>query len=187
MKFRHVRWWIVGFLLLISILNYVDRQMFSILAPTIQADLGMSDAEYGRIVSYFLAAYTVSYLVSGRIMDAVGARIGMAFSLGLWSAASALTGLARGIGGVGWCRACLGLFEAGGYTASPKGRFGVVSRQGTGHGDQRLRHRRLRRRNNRPDHHHRPRQPVRLAWDVPHHRRRSDSSSSSRGWCSSAR
>jgi ACS family hexuronate transporter-like MFS transporter len=120
MKFRHVRWWIVGFLLLISILNYVDRQMFSILAPTIQADLGMSDAEYGRIVSYFLAAYTVSYLVSGRIMDAVGARIGMAFSLGLWSAASALTGLARGIGGVGWCRACLGLFEAGGYTASPK-------------------------------------------------------------------
>jgi len=120
MKLRNLRWWIVGLLLLISILNYIDRQMFSILAPTIQAELGMSDAEYGRIVSFFLAAYTISYLVSGRIMDAIGARAGMAISLGCWSAASALTGLARSIGGIAWCRAGLGLFEAGGYTASPK-------------------------------------------------------------------
>jgi MFS transporter, ACS family, hexuronate transporter len=120
MKIPHLRWWIVSLLLLISILNYIDRQMFSILAPTIQADLGMSDTEYGHIVSFFLAAYTISYLVSGRIMDGIGARAGMALSLGLWSAASALTGFARGIGGIAWCRTGLGLFEAGGYTASPK-------------------------------------------------------------------
>lgn len=120
MKVPRLRWWIVGFLLLISILNYVDRQMFSILAPTIQADLGMSDRQYAHIVSFFLAAYTVSYLVSGRIMDAIGARAGMAISLGLWSAASTLTGLARGISDVAWSRTGLGLFEAGGYTASPK-------------------------------------------------------------------
>lgn len=120
MKLRNLRWWIVSLLLLISILNYVDRQIFSILAPTIQAELGMSDAQYGQIVSFFLAAYTFSYLVSGRIMDAIGARAGMALSLGLWSASSALTGFARGIGGIAWCRAGLGLFEAGGYTASPK-------------------------------------------------------------------
>ena len=120
MRFRNIRWWIVGLLLLISILNYIDRQMFSILAPTIQAELGMSDTQYGHIVSLFLAAYTFSYLVSGRIMDAIGARAGMAISLGCWSVASALTGIVRGIGGIGWCRAGLGLFEAGSYTASPK-------------------------------------------------------------------
>jgi ACS family hexuronate transporter-like MFS transporter len=120
MVIRNLRWWIAGLLLAISILNYVDRQMFSILAPTIQADLQMSDAQYGRIVSFFLAAYTLSYLVSGRVMDAIGARVGMAVSLGMWSVASALTGLMHSIGGIAGCRAGLGLFEAGGYTASPK-------------------------------------------------------------------
>lgn len=120
MKLKHVRWWIVSLLLLISIKNYVDRQMFSILAPTIQSDLGMSDAQYGQIISLFLAAYTIAYLVSGRLMDAIGARTGLALSLGLWSIASTLTGLVRSTIGVAWCRVGLGLGEAGGYTASPK-------------------------------------------------------------------
>lgn len=120
MKLKRIRWWIVGLLLVISIKNYVDRQMFSILAPTIQADLGMSDAQYGQIVSFFLVAYTLAYLFSGRLMDAIGARTGLVLSLGLWSVASALTGVVRSIGGVAWCRIGLGLGEAGGYTASPK-------------------------------------------------------------------
>jgi ACS family hexuronate transporter-like MFS transporter len=120
MKLKNLRWVIVGMLLAISIKNYIDRQMFSILAPTIQADLSMSDAEYGQIVSYFLAAYTVAYLLSGRLVDAIGARIGLGLSLALWSLSSALTGLARSTGAVAACRVGLGLGEAGGYTASPK-------------------------------------------------------------------
>lgn len=120
MKLPRLRWWIVGLLLAISIKNYIDRQMFSILAPTIQSDFGMSDAQYGEVLSFFLAAYTLAYLLSGRVVDAVGARIGLGVSLALWSLSSALTGLARTIGAVTWCRIGLGLGEAGGYTASPK-------------------------------------------------------------------
>ncbi|MEO6003899.1 MAG: MFS transporter [Opitutus sp.] len=120
MKIRHLRWWIAGLLFMASVLNYVDRQTLSILAPTIQADLQLSDAAYGNIVSVFLAAYTLSYLVSGRIVDALGARVGFALFLGGWSLANALTGFARSAFSLGGCRFLLGLGEAGGYTASPK-------------------------------------------------------------------
>lgn len=120
MKIRNFRWWVAGLLLIASVLNYVDRQTLSILAPTIQAELGMSDAQYGRVVSLFLAAYTVAYLVSGRIVDALGARASLALFVAWWSVANMLTGLARSAASLGAFRFLLGLGEAGGYTASPK-------------------------------------------------------------------
>ncbi len=120
MKLRNLRWWIVGLLLMISIKNYVDRQMFSLLAPTIQADLHMSDAQYGKVISFFLAAYTIAYLLSGRLVDAIGARTGLGLFLVVWSIASAMTGWARSFVSVSFWRGLLGLGEAGGYTASPK-------------------------------------------------------------------
>ncbi len=120
MKVPHLRWWIAGLLFLASILNYIDRQALSILAPTIQADLDLSDQQYATIVSFFLAAYTVAYLLSGRVVDALGARLSMALFVGWWSISNALTGLARGALSLGAFRFLLGLGEAGGYTASPK-------------------------------------------------------------------
>ncbi|MGH7956603.1 MAG: MFS transporter [Opitutaceae bacterium] len=120
MKLRNFRWWIAGLLLIASILNYVDRQTLSILAPTIQADLALSDAQYGNIVSLFLVAYTIAYLVSGRIVDALGPRASLALFVGWWSVANMLTGLAKSAFSLGAFRFLLGLGEAGGYTASPK-------------------------------------------------------------------
>lgn len=120
MRFHHVRWGIAGLLFVFSVINYIDRQALSILAPTIQADLRLSDGQYGDIVSLFLAAYTVSYLVSGRIVDALGARAGLALFAGFWSLAQMATGLAQSVTSLAWCRFLLGLGEAGGYTASPK-------------------------------------------------------------------
>ncbi|HEY0943853.1 MAG TPA: MFS transporter [Opitutaceae bacterium] len=120
MKIPNLRWWIAGLLLLASILNYVDRTALSILAPTIQADLALSDEHYGNVVSVFLVAYTIAYLVSGRIVDAVGPRASLALFVGWWSVANMLTGLARSVFSLGAFRFLLGLGEAGGYTASPK-------------------------------------------------------------------
>lgn len=120
MKIPHLRWWIAGLLFLASILNYIDRQALSILAPTIQADLNLSDQQYATIVSFFLAAYTVAYLLSGRVVDALGSRLSLALFIGWWSLSNALTGLARGAFSLGALRFLLGLGEAGGYTASPK-------------------------------------------------------------------
>jgi ACS family hexuronate transporter-like MFS transporter len=119
-KIRGLRWWIAGLLLLASILNYIDRQALSILAPTIQADLRITDAQYGNVVSLFLVAYTVAYLLSGRVVDALGSRVSMALFVGWWSVANMLTGFARSAASLGGFRFLLGLGEAGGYTASPK-------------------------------------------------------------------
>ena len=120
MRTRNVRWWIAGALFVLSVTNYVDRQTLSILAPTIQADLHLSDQQYGNIVSGFLAAYTLSYLVSGRIVDALGSRLSLALFAGFWSLAQVATGWAHSGASLGFFRFLLGLGEAGGYTASPK-------------------------------------------------------------------
>ena len=114
------RWLIAGMLFLAAVLNYIDRNLLGLLAPTIQADLKISDAQYGQIINLFLIAYTVSYLFSGRVVDLVGARAGMALFIGFWSIANALTGVARSAASLGVYRFLLGLGEAGGWTASPK-------------------------------------------------------------------
>lgn len=120
MKIPSFRWWIAGLLFLISILNYIDRQALAILAPTIQEDLKLSDQQYATVVSTFLVAYTVAYLLSGRLVDKLGARMSMAIFITWWSISNALTGLARGVASLGAFRFLLGLGEAGGYTTSPK-------------------------------------------------------------------
>lgn len=114
------RWCVAGMLFLAAVLNYVDRSVLSILAPTIQADLAIDDTGYSRIVSGFLAAYTISYLLSGRIVDRVGGMVGMGLFVGFWSIANACTGFARSPLSLGVARFLLGLGEAGGWTASPK-------------------------------------------------------------------
>lgn len=116
----HLRWWIAGMLFLASILNYIDRQALSILAPTIQADLGLTDAQYGNVVSIFLVGYTLAYLVSGRIVETLGTRASLALFVGWWSVSNMLTGLAKSAGSLGAFRFLLGLGEAGGYVTSPK-------------------------------------------------------------------
>ena len=77
MKIRGLRWWIVALLFGAAVLNYVDRQTLSALAPTIQTDLGMDDRDYANIVNIFLLAYTIAYLLSGRLVDTMGTRLGM--------------------------------------------------------------------------------------------------------------
>lgn len=114
------RWFLAGMLFLAAVLNYVDRTVLSILAPTIQADLGVDDTGYARINNAFLVAYTLSYVFSGRLLDRFGGFASMAGFLGFWSLANAVTGFASSAGQLGAARFMLGLGEAGGWTASPK-------------------------------------------------------------------
>ena len=114
------RWFLAAMLFLAAVLNYVDRTVLSILAPTIQADLGIDDTGYARINNAFLVAYTLSYVFSGRLLDRFGGIASMAGFLGFWSLANAVTGFARSAVQLGAARFMLGLGEAGGWTASPK-------------------------------------------------------------------
>lgn len=114
------RWAILGLLFASTILNYVDRQTLSILAVYIQADLGMSDLDYARIVQVFLLTYTIAYLGAGWVTDRLGTKYSLALFVGWWSLANMLTGLVQNVGQLGAARAALGLGEAGNYTAAPK-------------------------------------------------------------------
>jgi len=114
------RWWIIALLFLSTVLNYVDRQTLSVLVRTIQTDLHFPDMDYAKVVQGFLLAYTVAYLVVGRVTDRLGTRWSMALFLGWWSVANLFTGFARSLRELGACRFFLGLGEAGNYTAGPK-------------------------------------------------------------------
>lgn len=115
-----MRWAILAVLFLAGILNYVDRQALSILAPRIQRDLGIDDLGYAHIVQCFLFAYCISYLAAGWITDRLGTRLTLALSLAWWSAANIATGFVRGAISLGAGRTLLGLGESGVYTVAPK-------------------------------------------------------------------
>ena len=101
-------------------LNYIDRSVLGLLAPTIQKDLDISDAQYADVINFFLIAYTIAYLLSGRIVDKLGVRVSLAIFVAWWSVSNALTGLAQSVRSLSAFRFMLGLGEAGGFTASPK-------------------------------------------------------------------
>lgn len=115
-----LRWAILALLFASTVLNYVDRQTLSILAPMVQRDLKIDDIGYAHVVQLFLIAYTIAYLVAGWLTDRLGTRTALALFVGWWSLANIATGFVRSAGALGGARAMLGLGEAGNYTAGPK-------------------------------------------------------------------
>jgi ACS family hexuronate transporter-like MFS transporter len=127
------RWWIVGLLLLATILNYVDRQSLSILATTIQHAFAMSDYAYGHVVFAFLLSYTFAYAVSGPLCDRFGVRFSMAVLMTWWSMAELLPAFAHSAVTLGASRLLLGLGEAGVWIVAPKavGQYFPAEQRGT--------------------------------------------------------
>lgn len=116
----YYRWVICALLFFATTINYIDRQVLGILAPTLQRDLGWSEAQYGAIVSWFSVAYALGFLGAGRLMDAIGTRLGLALSLVFWSLAAMGHALARTAAGFSIARFALGLGESGNFPASIK-------------------------------------------------------------------
>ena len=77
----HVRWVICALLFFAATINYVDRQVIGILKPTLQAQFGWSEIDYADIVFAFQLAYAVGFLIAGRMMDRLGARLGFAIAI----------------------------------------------------------------------------------------------------------
>lgn len=114
------RWTICALLFAATTINYMDRQILGLLAPTLQQEIGWSEREYGDIVTAFQAAYAIGLLVFGRAIDTRGTRHVYAFSVGLWSIAAAGHALARSVLGFGVARFALGFGEAGNFPAAVK-------------------------------------------------------------------
>jgi ACS family hexuronate transporter-like MFS transporter len=114
------RWTIVALLFFATTINYIDRQVLGILAPTLQRELGWSEVDYGVIVSWFSLAYGVGLLMMGRVLDWIGARRGFSVSIVVWSLAAMAHAFARTVAGFSAARALLGLGEAGNFPGAVK-------------------------------------------------------------------
>ncbi len=117
---KHLRWYIAGLLCLSSEINYLDRQTLSVLADTIQKDLGLSTVDYSHITAAFLWSYTVMYAVSGRLIDFLGVRRGFLIFVSGWSIANMLHGFASTVGQFRFFRALLGAAEPGNFPGGVK-------------------------------------------------------------------
>jgi ACS family hexuronate transporter-like MFS transporter len=119
-KIGHFRWTIVALIFLATTINYIDRQVIGILAPTLQKEVGWNNIEYGYIVTAFTAAYALGLLIMGRLIDIIGTKRGYAFALSGWSLAAMGHALAGSAFGFGFARFALGIFEAGNFPAAIK-------------------------------------------------------------------
>jgi MFS transporter, ACS family, hexuronate transporter len=114
------RWTICALLFVATTINYIDRQVLGILAPTLQRDLQWSEADYGDIVSWFSFAYAFGFLVAGRVLDWIGVRRGLAVAVVAWSVAAIGHAFARTAAGFSFARAMLGLGESAIFPGSIK-------------------------------------------------------------------
>lgn len=116
----NVRWIICALLFFATTINYIDRQIIGILKPTLQAELGWSEIDYGNIVFWFQAAYGLGLLACGPIIDRIGSKLGYAGAIAIWSVAAMVHALARTPGGFAMARFALGLGEAANFPAAIK-------------------------------------------------------------------
>src|SRR5215212_11353466 len=116
----YTRWIVCTLLLFATTINYIDRQVLGILAPTLQKDIGWNEVQYGYIVTAFQAAYAIGLLVVGRVLDVIGTKLGFAFSIIFWSLAAMAHALVKTPFGFGLARFGLGLGEAGNFPAAIK-------------------------------------------------------------------
>jgi MFS transporter, ACS family, hexuronate transporter len=114
------RWTICALLFAATTINYMDRQVLGLLAPTLEKEIGWSEVQYAHIVTAFQAAYAIGLLGFGRLVDAIGVRHGYSLAVLFWSIAAAGHALVRSVLGFGVARFALGLGEAGNFPAAVK-------------------------------------------------------------------
>lgn len=115
-----VRWWICALLFFATTINYIDRQVFAILAPQLQTEIGWSEIEYGYIVTAFQLFYAIGLLLVGKLIDFLGTKKGFILSIIVWSLAAMSHAFARTPVGFGLARLALGLGESGNFPAAIK-------------------------------------------------------------------
>ena len=89
----HYRWVVCGLLFFVTTINYVDRQVFGILGPSLTQEFHWSETNFSFIVSAFSLAYAVGQALAGRMMDRIGERKGFAVVVVVWSIAAMAHGL----------------------------------------------------------------------------------------------
>ena len=114
------RWGVCALLFFATTINYVDRQILSLLKPILDGQLGWTNEQFGWVNSTFQGAYAFSYLGFGLFIDRFGTKIGYAVSIVAWSIAAAAHGAVHSITGFAAARLALGASEGGNFPAAIK-------------------------------------------------------------------
>ncbi|MES2647683.1 MAG: MFS transporter [Bacteroidota bacterium] len=134
------RWTICGLLFFATTINYLDRQVLSLLAPQLSKSFGWSNTDYANITAVFQFVYAISMLFAGRVIDKLGTKMGFVLAIIIWSIGAIMHAYAIGIGEMfsnvfAWAgfaavpvsilgfmvsRAVLGLGESGNFPAAIK-------------------------------------------------------------------
>lgn len=116
----HLRWWIGTALFLSTVINYIDRQTLSVLAPYIKAEFHWNNSTFALLIIAFRLAYAVGQSVSGRALDKVGIRRGLPFAVGFYSLATMATGLSTGLKSLAMFRFLVGAGESANWPGAAK-------------------------------------------------------------------
>ncbi|MDO5571074.1 MAG: MFS transporter [Bacteroidales bacterium] len=124
-KMTQYRWTICALLFFATTINYMDRQVLSLLQPRLSAEFGWTNNDYANIVSVFSFVYAMAMLFAGRIIDWLGTKKGYAWSIAIWSAGACMHALAHllpghSVLGFSAARTVLAVGEGGNFPAAIK-------------------------------------------------------------------
>ena len=111
------RWAIIALLFFATTVNYIDRTMLGLLAPTLQTELNWNEDDYGNIVTAFQAAYALGFLFMGYVIDRFGPKIGYSIAITIWTVGHVAHGFGGSVASFMAARAVLGIGEAGHFPA----------------------------------------------------------------------
>ena len=124
MKVKGLRWWIITLIGVATVINYIDRSAINIMWPYIYKEFGIADADnknaLALITTFFMVAYALGQTATGKLMDAIGTRMGMVVSIIGWSVSIALHALASSLRSFSVFRFLLGFSEAGNWPGATK-------------------------------------------------------------------
>jgi len=117
---RHLRWYIGGLLFLSTVINYIDRQTLSVLAPTLKTEFQWTNSDFAWVVIAFRVAYSIGQTASGRWLDRVGTRTGLSLAVAFYSVSAMLGSLGNGLRSFMGLRFLLGLGESANWPGATK-------------------------------------------------------------------
>lgn len=120
-KYPQYRWTILSLVFFATTINYLDRQIISLLKDDYLEPLfGWSETDYSNIVIAFQITYALGMIMTGALIDKIGTRYGYAISFTVWSLATIMNAFAKSIPGFMFSRGILGISQAGNFPAAIK-------------------------------------------------------------------
>ena len=117
---KNLRWYIGGLLFLSTVINYIDRQTLSVLAPTLKTQFNWTNTDYSYLIIAFRLAYAFGQTASGRMLDRLGTRTGLSIGVAFYSVAAMMTSLATGLWSFCGFRFLLGAGESANWPGATK-------------------------------------------------------------------